>query len=90
MGFQSHKNPNFRNFETPNLGILRQNEIWVQAWWLGIENVIRGKVLASPSSGHGESCETMFARGSLICAPKVLQLSINQLVVWFVQVHVNN
>jgi hypothetical protein len=24
------------------------------------------------------------------CAPKVLQLCINQLFVWFVQVHINN
>jgi len=29
MGLQSRKNPNFENFGTPNLGVLRQNDIWV-------------------------------------------------------------
>jgi hypothetical protein len=48
MGLQSCKNPNFENFMTPNLGIPKQNDIWVQAPWLGINNTIRGKVLASP------------------------------------------
>jgi hypothetical protein len=35
----------------------------VLALWLGIENNIRGKVVASPSLGHGEACEFVFARG---------------------------
>jgi len=43
MSFQSCKNPNFGNFGTPNLGVLGQNDIWVQPWWLGIENTIRGE-----------------------------------------------
>jgi len=34
----------------PNLGILGQNDIWVQALWPGIENNIRRKVMASPKS----------------------------------------
>jgi hypothetical protein len=53
MGLQNHK--------SPSLGVLRQNDIWLQASWLGIKNIIRGKLLC-----------------------------INQLVVWFVQVCVNN
>jgi hypothetical protein len=50
MGPQSHESPNFENFGIPNLGIPRQNDVWVQALWLGIENTIRGKVIASPKS----------------------------------------
>jgi hypothetical protein len=38
MGLQSHKSPNFKK-----LGILGQNEIWVQALWLGIKNTMRGE-----------------------------------------------
>ncbi len=48
MGLQSRKSPNFENFRIPNLGIRRQNDIWVQALWLGIQNTIKGKVVASP------------------------------------------
>jgi hypothetical protein len=48
MGFQSCGSLNFRNFETPNLGVLGQNDIWVQVLWLGTKNTTRGKVMASP------------------------------------------
>jgi len=34
--------------------------------WLGIENTIRGKVVASPGLGHGESCESIFAYDSFV------------------------
>jgi hypothetical protein len=34
------------------------------ASWRGTEYTIRGKVVASPSSGHGEFCESEFARCS--------------------------
>jgi hypothetical protein len=50
MGLQSYGSLNFENFGTLNLGILRQNDIWVLALWLGIENTIRRKVVASPTS----------------------------------------
>jgi hypothetical protein len=48
----------------------------VERWWL------------PPSSGCGESCESVL----LVAHPctKMLQLRINQLVIWFVQVHVSN
>jgi hypothetical protein len=46
MGLQSCGNPNFENFETSNLGVAKQNDIWVQAPWPGTENTIRGKVVA--------------------------------------------
>jgi hypothetical protein len=33
IGLQSLRSPNFRNFETHNLGVSGQNNIWVQALW---------------------------------------------------------
>jgi hypothetical protein len=89
IGLQSRGNPNFGNFGTPNLGVSGQNDIWVHASWLDIENTIRGKVVASPNS------EPWWVLWIHVCpwfvhAPKLLQLCTNQLVVWFVQVHVNN
>ncbi len=66
MGPQSCESPNFENFKTLNLGVLRQNDIWVQAPWPSIENSIKEKVVASPSPGHGESCKSMFGRGSIV------------------------
>ncbi len=48
MGLQSHKSPNLGNFETPKLGVLKQNDIWVQAPWLGTKNIIRGDPNVSP------------------------------------------
>jgi hypothetical protein len=47
MGLQISRSPNFKNFETLDLGVLGQNDIWVQAPWLDIENIIKGKVVAS-------------------------------------------
>jgi hypothetical protein len=65
MGFQSCKSPNLRNFETPtNLGVAGQNDIWVQAPWLSIENNITGKVVLPPGSGRGGFYESVFACGS--------------------------
>jgi hypothetical protein len=76
------------------LGVPGQNDIWVLVSWLGIEYTIRRKVVASQSPGRGESCESMFACGSsvhqnVLCT-KVLQARTNQLIVWFVQVHVSD
>jgi hypothetical protein len=66
-----------------------QNDIWVLAPLPGIENTIKGKEVASPKYG------SWWVLWVCVCpwfihAQKVLQLCINQLVVWFVQVHVNN
>ncbi len=63
MGFQSCGSPNFGNFKTPSLGIPKQNDIWVQGLWPGTKNTIRGMV-ASLKLRCGESCESVFARGS--------------------------
>jgi hypothetical protein len=50
-GLQSHGSPNFGNFETSNLGVPGQNDIWVLAPWPDTKNNIRGKVVASPKFG---------------------------------------
>jgi len=51
MSFQSCKSPNFGNFGIHDLEVPGQNDIWVQPPWLGIENITRGKVVASPKFG---------------------------------------
>jgi len=61
MALQSVRSPNFGSFGTLNLGVTGQNDIWMQPLWLIIENTIREKVMTSPSSGHGESCEFVYA-----------------------------
>jgi hypothetical protein len=66
MTLQSCKKSNFRNFRTFNLGVPRQNDIWVQAVWPKIENIIRGRCWFPPSLGCGESCESMFAHGLFV------------------------
>jgi hypothetical protein len=40
----------FWEFQDFNLGVPRQNDIWMLAPWPGTENTIRGKVVASPKS----------------------------------------
>jgi hypothetical protein len=64
MGLQSCKSLKFGNFGTSNLGVPTQNDIWVQALWPSTKNTIMGKVVVSPSIGHGESCESVYAHGS--------------------------
>jgi hypothetical protein len=49
-----------------SLGSPTQNVIWVLVPWLGIEYTIRGRWWLPPSLGRGESCESMFARGSSV------------------------
>jgi len=76
-------------FRDSNLGVLGQNDIWVLVPWPGTKNTIRGKVMVSPKFGPWW---ILWVR---VCswwvrAWKVLQPHTNQLVVWFVQIHVNN
>ncbi len=78
-------------FRNSHLGVQKQINIWVLVRWPSTEYTIRGKVVVTlnlPNLGRGESCESMFAM--VHPCTKVLQLHINQLIVWFVQVHVNN
>jgi hypothetical protein len=83
------RSPNFGNFGIPNLGVPRQNDIWVQAPWPSTKNTIRGKNVASPKS---RSWWILWFRVCLclICPPKMFQLCTTQLVVLFMQVCVNN
>jgi len=53
----------FWKFQDSNLGVPRQNDIWMLALWLGTKNNMRGKVVVSPSSSRGESCEFVVAHG---------------------------
>jgi hypothetical protein len=66
MGFQSCGSPNFENFGTPNFGVPRQNDIWVQAPWPSINNIIKGKVVNPPSLDRGESCEFVYTCGLFV------------------------
>jgi hypothetical protein len=77
IGPQSRGSPNIGN-----LGVLRQNVIWMWALWRGTKYTIRGKVVASPKSGP------WWVLWIWVClwldlAPKVFLQSINQLLVWF-------
>jgi hypothetical protein len=74
-------------FWDSHLGVLRQNDIWVLIPWPGTKYIIRGKVVASPKFG------LWWVLWVCVCSwlvTKVLQLCTNQLIVWVVQVHVNN
>jgi hypothetical protein len=59
------------------------------ASWRGTKYNIRGKVVPSPKSGLWWVLWVLVYPW-LIHAPKVLRLCTNQLVVWFVEVHVSN
>ncbi len=49
------------------MGVPGQNDIWVLTSWSGTKSTIRGgRCWFPPSSGCGESCESMFARGSSV------------------------
>jgi hypothetical protein len=50
------REPQLREFRDSHLGIPRQKAIWMWPLWRTTEYTIRGKVVASPSLGHGESC----------------------------------
>jgi hypothetical protein len=45
-------------FRDSHAGVPGQKAIWMQAPWRVTEYTIRGKVVAPPSPGRGESCES--------------------------------
>jgi hypothetical protein len=47
MGFQRWESFNFENFKTPNFRIWGQKDIWMEAPWLSIENIIKGIMVVS-------------------------------------------
>jgi hypothetical protein len=79
----------FWEFRDSQMGVLGQNDIWVLILWPSTEYTIRGKVVASPKSGPWSILWVRVCPW-LVRAPKALKLHTNQLVVWFVQVRVNN
>ncbi len=89
MALQNDRNPNFGNLRTPNLGVPGQNDNYKYPLWLITKNIIRRKVVASPK------CGSWLVLWVGVCpwvvyASKNFQLCINQVVVWFVHVCVNN
>jgi hypothetical protein len=71
------------------LGSLETKWHWVLVPLLGIEYIIRGKAVASSKS---RTWWVLWVRVCMwfVCAPKVLRLCTIQLIVWFVQIRVNN
>jgi hypothetical protein len=64
------------------LGVLGQNDIWVLVLWPSTEYTIKGKVVTSPKFGWWWVLWVRVCPG-LVLTPKMFQLCINQLVVWF-------
>jgi hypothetical protein len=58
-------------FRDSLLGVPGQKAIWMWPLWRGTKYTIRGKVVASPKLGRGESCvsELPMARPSTKSAP---------------------
>jgi hypothetical protein len=83
-GLQSCKSPNFENFGTPKT-----------EWCLGVDPVAMHKNYYKGEGGgfpQGRVVMSLVNPCLLVVRswPKMLQLHTNQLVVWFVQAHVNN
>jgi hypothetical protein len=72
-----------------NLGVSRQNDIWVLATWPSIENITKGKVMDFLKFRPWWILWILISPW-FVRAPKVVQLCTNQLIVWFLQVRVNN
>jgi hypothetical protein len=89
MGPPKSRESQFREFWDYNLGVPRQNDFWVLAPWPDTKKTVKEKVVASPKSRPWWVLWIHFCPW-LVRAPKVFQLCINQLVVWFVHVNVNN
>jgi hypothetical protein len=78
----------------PLLGVSRKNDIWVLVPWLGIEYIIRGKVMASPKFG---SWWILWIRGCswLVRAPKCSNYALTNSwfglcrSVWVIELFVN-
>jgi hypothetical protein len=58
---QSPGSPSWRDFGTPTRESRERKAIWMWAPWRVTEYTIRGKVVASPSPGRGESCVSVLA-----------------------------
>jgi hypothetical protein len=72
-----------------HLRVPGQNAIWMWASWRGTKYTIRGKVMASLKFGSWWFL-WVWVCPWFVLAPKVHSLSINQLIIWFVQARVSN
>jgi hypothetical protein len=80
IGIQSGKSPNFKNYETPDLGILKKTPFGYSPYGEPQRILQGGSWWFPPSLGHGESCEFVYVCGSFM-HQKMFQLCTNQLVV---------
>ncbi len=78
---QSHGSLNSKNFGN--------HAIWMWASWRGTKYTIKGKVVTSPKSGPWWVLWIRICPW-FVLTPKMLKLYTNQLVVWFVQIRVND
>jgi hypothetical protein len=62
MALQNAMSPDFKNIAAPNLGVLGQNDIWMEFPWLITKNTIRGRWWLPSSPGCGESWESVYVR----------------------------
>jgi hypothetical protein len=88
MGSQSQESHMWELWDS-HLGIPRQNTIWMWASWRGIEYTIRGKVVASPKFGPWWILWVKVCPWWVL-TPKMFKLCTNRLVVYFVQIQVND
>jgi hypothetical protein len=83
---RSYKHPKWLNSQ---LGSPMKNVIWMYPLWHVTKNSIRGKVLVSPKF-RSWWVLWICVCSCLICALKMFQLCTNQLVIWFIQINMNN
>jgi hypothetical protein len=89
MGLQSCESPNFKYFGTLTWESPDKMPFGCRSYGQAQRILIKGKVVTSPKSRLWWILWVCVCSW-LVRAPKVLQLCINQLVVWFVQVRVSN
>ncbi len=87
MGPQSCKSPNFGNWDS-HLGVLGKNDIWVLVPWARHRVYYKGEGGGFPQVRIMVSLMSTWLLVVHMCT-KVLQLRINQLFIWFMQVSIN-
>ncbi len=63
---QSYGPPKLQESQFWEAGVLGQNDIWVLVPWPSTKNTIRGRWWFPPNLDCGESCESVFVRGSSV------------------------
>jgi hypothetical protein len=85
-GFPKWQKSQFRDSWLRSHG---KNDNWVQPPWPVTKNTIKKKVVACPKS------ESWWVIWVCVCswlvhAPKMFKLCTNQLIIWFLHIHMNN